>query len=485
MMYMADTETSINRNYRDSQQAYFASAAGLQEVRQRLMTGSPNPLTFVPTRLPNHNDAASVVYVRNWGNGVAKSNITPWDMSDPAKYPDTEFCHENFTNAGTLLVANTSPCAAVPTGTYYTNVDSNMPGTLGTGANVPYRWVRVTLKANNTSAPYYVTSSAAANNIPICWDGFNQAPKPAGYATCDDDPPPGPKYLKSVYVLTSLAVIPNSNARRMVQMEVANDPPFITNAALDTDDLVNVHGSSVTVNGFDNCKCSCVPGSGSHPPSCTDRVTHAACTGNTYAIYSSHTVEDSGNPALVAGTNPAVAENQQFPYDVLGLIDKYSHRPGAVNVTGAPYNQHCTPQTPPAFPDCGTLNSSLGTVPAPFPPTNPNNPVGAVNQITYVPGSVRLESHTTGAGVLVVDGDLTIHGGLEFYGLIIVRGVLTFSGSGNGQDVNVLGAIITGQSSIADDTLGGGINIQFDRCALLHNVTPAPPSLLSTHELSY
>jgi Tfp pilus assembly protein PilX len=488
MMFMADTESSINRNYRDAQQAYFAATAGIQEARGRLITGS---IFVPPTTLPNNGVSTGVVYIMNHTSSIAAGDIQPWTSGNA--YFDTEFCHENFSNAGTALVTNTgpnTPCAAVPTGTYYTTVNSNSPF-LGSDANLPYRWVRVTLKSNKTAAPdptlatsYYVNASGSANNVPICWNGTAELPKPAGYGTCDDDPPPdGITYLKSVYMLTALAIT-QSGSRRMTQMEVANNPPFLTNAALDTNDFVTVKGSSVTVNGYDNCKCSCTLAKGAAVPTCTNRTTGAACTGSTYAIYSSQTVSTSGGPALVAGTSPAVAQNQIFPYDVAALIARYSSMTGVVNTTGAPYGISCSPGTP--FPNCGQLNSgTLGTAPIPFPPTDPNNPVGAVNQITYVPGSFDIQAKTSGAGVLIIDGDLTIHGGLQFYGLIIVRGILTFSGSGTGQDVGVYGSVITGNSSIADDTLKGGVNIQYDRCALLNTQTPSPPALLANHEVSY
>jgi hypothetical protein len=493
MMYMADTETSINRNYRDAQQAYFAAAAGIQEARERLMPTSATVLTAAqkPTTLPNNAVPTGVTYIINYTNGIAASAIQPWTSGNA--YFDTEFCHENFTApAGAALVTNTgpnTPCAAVPTGAYYTTVNSNSPF-LGADSNLPYRWVRVTLKSNKSAVPdtslatsYYVNSSLSANNVPICWNGTAELPKPLGYVTCDDDPPPDTvTYLKSVYILTALAVTQNGS-RRMTQMEVANNPPFLSNAALDTNDFVTVSGSSVTVDGFDNCKCSCTTAVGAAAPTCTDRITGLACTGSTYAIYSSQTVSTSGNPALVAGTSPAVAQNQPFPYDVSALIAKYSSMPGTVNTTGAPYNISCSAGTP--YQNCGQLNAgSLGTAPTGFPSFDPNNPAGVVYQTTYVPGSFDIQAHTSGAGVLIVDGDLTIHGGLNFYGLIIVRGVLTFSGSGTGQSSNVIGSIISGNGSVAD-SLSGGINIQYDRCALLHNQTPAPPALLANHEVSY
>jgi hypothetical protein len=376
-------------------------------------------------------------------------------------------------------------CTSFPTGTPK-YVDSNSPF-VGSDSNLAYRWVRVTLKANNTAgSPYYVSTSGSSNSTRICWDGTQETPATA--ATCEASPVVSGTYLGSsmqtVYVLTSLAVVPNSNSRRMVQMEVANDPPFVTNAALDTDDFVTVKGTSVTVNGYDNCQCSCTnPPGGSGDPVCTNRTTGTACSGNTYSIYSSQTVDTSGNPSLVAGTTPAVAENQDFPYNIDVMIAKYSSQTGAVSITGSPYNLTCSSGTP--YNNCGQLTTgSLGTPPTGFPSFDPTNPTGMVNQITYVPGSLDLKAHTDGAGVLIVNGDLTIDGGLNFYGLIIVKGVLTFSGSGSGQATNVIGSILAGNGSVADK-LSGGVNVQFDKCALLNNQTPSPPSLLSAHELPY
>ncbi len=509
MMYMADTDTSINKNYRDAQLAYFAASAGLQQARARLITGS----TFVPpTTLPGNNVSTGVVYIINYTNSIPQSSIKPWDTTAGNPYFDTEFCHENFVGSGgSALVTNSGanvPCpvnsSSVPTGTWYTSVASSLPSSnpplLGTDANIPYRWVRVTLKSNASAVPdtstalpnsFYVAGNPSGGaygsngTIPICWNGFNELPKPAGYGTCDDNPPPDAiTYLKSVYVLTSLAVT-NGGSRRMAQMEVANDPPFVTNAAVDTNNFVTVSGSSVTVNGYDNCKCSCTVGKGSSTPTCTDRTTGTACTGSTYSIFSSQSVTTSGGPALVAGTSPPYAQNQTFPYDVNALISKYSSMAGAVNITGAPYNQTCVAGTPPAYNNCGLIsNGTFGTAPNPFPPTDPTNPVGSVDQITYVPGSIDITANTSGSGILIVDGDLTLHAGLNFYGLIIVRGVLTYSGSGNGQELNVAGSIIAGQGSVAD-ALSGGINIQYDHCALLHDINPQPPAMIATHESSY
>jgi hypothetical protein len=490
MMYVADVETVVNDNFRSSQRSYDAAWSGVQEARERLMPSNTAPhLILAPTALPGAA-AGSIIYIRNPRTPEVAGSIDPTTAANA--FFDNEICHENFVGLGLANPGIGIPCAAGPPAGQVSYITSDAPFTSTAGA-LDYKWVRITQKANNTANPgggatYGLVSGnvATSNTIPICWDGVNEQPKPAGYVTCDDSPPPSPTYFKTVYILTSLAVTP-TGARRMAQMEVALDPPFITNASLDTDDLVSTIGSSLTINGFDNCKCACPIAKGKSVPVCTDRVTKAACTGNTYSIFTSKTVSSSGAPALVAGTSPAVAQNQVYPYDVPALIDRFKNQAGAVNVTGAPYNLSCSGS--PA--NCGRTSGSVyGTPPNPFPPLNVNNPPGLVKQVTYFPGSIDLQAHTTGAGIMIVDGDLTVHGGIDFYGLLIVRGVLTFAGGGSGQANNIIGGVVAGNGQqagggVVADALGGAISMQFDSCALANDSAIQPPLRIAFRELPY
>lgn len=78
-----------------------------------------------------------------------------------------------------------------------------------------------------------------------------------------------------------------------------------------------------------------------------------------------------------------------------------------------------------------------------------------------------------GQGLLVVDGNLTLQGGVEFFGVVLVRGAL-IAGPGGGR--------ITGAASVAGQgesrTLLNGIAIDFSRCtarkALLGTAIPVP-----------
>jgi hypothetical protein len=92
--------------------------------------------------------------------------------------------------------------------------------------------------------------------------------------------------------------------------------------------------------------------------------------------------------------------------------------------------------------------------------------------IVHAPGDLIVDGGR-GQGLLIVDGDLTLRGSFEFFGVILVRGTLR-SGSG--------GARITGAASIGarDQTSSslGGLTIEFSRCAarkaLLGLASPIP-----------
>jgi hypothetical protein len=472
LLFMSDTESSINTNYRETQRAYFAATAGLQEARERLMASSPFPIA-PPLALPG--PGGGVVYLRNPGFNEV---VEPWNAGNT--YFDNQLCQERFSGLGMGEPAANVPCAAAPAGAgWYTPVNSIAPF-MGTTAAVPYKWVRITLKANRSSFPYCPTGNCDSDNtVPICWDGTNQIPRPAGYAQCDSRPPGNLPYLEPVYRITSAAL--TGGSRRMVQMEVADDPPFVTNAAVDSLDHVTLSGN-LTVNGYDYCSCDCKTDKDGNTV-CLDRA-GKVCDRNKWAIYSNNTVENPNkSETIVAGPNPPIAQNQPWPFDIESLVKRYKNNIDVKDVTKAPYNWSCVGSPP----NCGTQTAQVFGVPPTFPPSPVDDPVGPPNmskQVTYVPGDLKITAGTVGNGVLVVDGDLEVQGGLQFYGLILVKGVIKFTGGG-ADKVNVFGGILAGQQSIDDTQLGGSASIVFNVCALLNNTNPAPPKLLSARELAF
>src|SRR5579862_4956421 len=217
LIYMSNTETSINSNYKDTQTAFFAMRAGLEEGRDRLRSNATYPLTL-PTAFPPA--AGSIVYITN---PAASETVTPQTFG--SVYFDDEFCHENFSGSGVTWVASGTPCTAagaVPTGSY-SFVASESPNT-GTAAALKYKWVRVTLKQNGTTgtpsnANSWVDSTQPAASQ-VCWDGTllkERVSTAMGYATCALAKNAGFN-VQPVYLITSMAITP-LGSRRVGQYE--------------------------------------------------------------------------------------------------------------------------------------------------------------------------------------------------------------------------------------------------------------------------
>src|SRR6202171_6721368 len=72
MIYMSNTETTINANYRDTQLAFFSMRGGLGEMRDRMRASAPSPITL-PTVMPS-TTAGSIAYITNPG---ASETVAP------------------------------------------------------------------------------------------------------------------------------------------------------------------------------------------------------------------------------------------------------------------------------------------------------------------------------------------------------------------------------------------------------------------------
>lgn len=489
-MYMADTENSANNNYKDSQRAYFASRAGLESVRNMLALGSPFAGVAAAMRMPATAVAANMVYVEN-STGAAVDPTGGTTL-------DTELCKEQFPN---LPLGPPSPQGAPCTvaaafGDFTPMINPGAIPDANTEGAMLFPWVRVTNKQNymgllnqmvDGSNPATATATAMAQQV--CWDGLTQYPiaSEAG-ATCAGTPSPGTGgQMNPIWVLTSLALTPpvgqKPGSRRMTQMEVSIPPPLyvLPDGTVSAKAPLTIKGK-LTVSGYDNCKCTAT---GSDLPGQT-------CDKTKWAIYSANQVTNQVPPdALTSGQDPPIYQNAPWPYKIPQLINALSA--GAV----PPSDMSCTGTadpfaTPPKYENCGTLSgetwggvANLSTNPVTFSPSG-SGPV-----TTYIPGSVHLTGNTQGSGILIVDGDLDVNGGLFFYGLILVRGQINFTGGGS-QPVNLYGAILAGQDVNAQDqtdgdSVGGSFNFHYDSCALKlpAKQIPGPPALLAEHEAMY
>jgi hypothetical protein len=84
--------------------------------------------------------------------------------------------------------------------------------------------------------------------------------------------------------------------------------------------------------------------------------------------------------------------------------------------------------------------------------------------IIYASGSqVKMASNARGQGLLLIEGDLEIAGGFEFYGLIVAKGGIKISGTGN----KVVGALLAQDVDLGDqNSISGNTTLQYSSCAL-------------------
>jgi Tfp pilus assembly protein PilX len=510
LMFMADTENSVNNNYRDSQKAYFAARAGAEDARQLLVRDATLNTNAMALNTGSAGSTFQMIYLKN-PTGTETIDPTTAAGSTLANNPylDDQLCWERFAHLN--LTPGAGPCGSNGQGgqlltdsTAFTATTMTQTAGVNGSDALPFKWVRITAKQNlmgALGAAGTKVATAPANDQQVCWDGSQEI---VVSGTCAAQS----VTVMPVWEITSLAVTPkigaNPGSRRMVQMEVALNPPLIPPAPISVMAPVSLQGSYV-LNAYDNCKCSCTTtGNGAHQvTACVPRIGQPAnaCANSAHAIYTQNTVSTIGGAGTTTtsfgndptqGTTttsgPSVQGVNPWPnsLNINTLIQKYSAGASVPNYT-------CTgtenlSATPPTYKDCGTQSSQqFGTYPTglPIEPT-----IGSYTPVTeYIPGSVHLTSAASGSGILIVDGDLDINGGLNWYGLILVRGKVSFTG-GAGASTNLYGAILAGDDVNASnqpqsDNFGGSINFSYDVCALNRLGGTTPPQLLATHEIMY
>lgn len=180
----------------------------------------------------------------------------------------------------------------------------------------------------------------------------------------------------------------------------------------------------------------------------------------------------------------AIAQSQVIPYDLDAMVEQFSTI--GIPATsfcsdgrlapcsgGATIPVTCTTDPMTGIQTCGNATTlvpaQFGQLPNPYPPASGTTPPYPGNQpvVVYNDGNMVLTSHSKGSGILVVNGDLQLNAGFQWFGLIVVKGVVSFGGGGGATaPTNIIGAVLAGQNVLNNNTtLSGGVNIVYDSCA--------------------
>jgi hypothetical protein len=278
-----------------------------------------------------------------------------------------------------------------------------------------YKWVRVTLKANNSNIAVPVNGSSGNANV-VCWNGTSEVAAASTSASACSTLTP---IANPVYLITALAVTP-SGARRVVQEEVAQTPKGGLPGGLFATGLgcsaLNLAGNANT--GSFN---SATEGTPTNPPS--------------NETSSGGSVGSNGNVSL-GGTSTSVN----------GSISTYQ----SPTVGSCPGNGISTSGSP----GHGSLVGLASPYTPPVPPIP--NPLPPQTNVTYKDTTLTPGSY----GNVTMKGTVTLQGGTVGSPAVYTINSLTFNGNAT---VQINGPVIinlAGQPNLATvlDMTGGSFS---------------------------
>jgi len=106
-------------------------------------------------------------------------------------------------------------------------------------------------------------------------------------------------------------------------------------------------------------------------------------------------------------------------------------------------------------------------------PLNPASDCGDYFPITYISGDAAINGNY-GQGILLVDGDLSVQGGFQFFGIVIVRQSLKTTGTGG----HFNGAVMAANVDLDQNTVLGNALVRYSKCATTRVLNSASPGSL-------
>ena len=283
-----------------------------------------------------------------------------------------------------------------------------------------FSWVKIWQKTEARAA--YSLTNASPYTIDPVFYGYDRIQPHAQFTQYVNAGANLASYAGSpVYLVTALARN-GSGYRQRVTADIAALPLPPLSAALFSRDAIEVLGAGVIVGGDDQNTVSPV---------------------NLSGLESQGTI--AGNLTGVTGTPVADRPLSGYSYNMGSLIKALK----------PPFTQEIEQVVPgiTILPDGTYVGNglSLGQVPS----------SGDISQSTFVNGPLSI-SDSSGQGILVVNGDLSVTGSFTFFGLIIVKGKIYLNGGGI-DGIQITGALIaSSDAGNAQSILDGVVQIRND-----------------------
>jgi hypothetical protein len=209
---------------------------------------------------------------------------------------------------------------------------------------------------------------------------------------------------------------------KVVEGEIIRRPNFEPPASLYSKAPVLIRGSTTHIDGMDHCGSVNMPG----------------------IITTTPTVNQEGNP-VINGVPSVITDSTQNIFlreiaEYFGDVADFSYNFQADQTLSGYSDQWGSPV------DSGDRTS----------PLTYEGPMNIVYFNMQGDKTLSLEGHSHGGGLLVVNGNLRITGGFNWYGVIIVTGSLLFEG---GAEKNVSGGILAGETSTLMTDIAGDAHI--------------------------
>jgi hypothetical protein len=220
LMFLASSESSSVGRQRASTSLTYAAQAGLEEARSRMLTYNPqsfsnsSPAVQLPALLNQ------VVYIVNPAPG---ESVNPTNLSSSNPYADNEYQSEFQV-----------PVTAATVAPFVPSIQNNLTA----APPIAFKWVRITLKTEQSAHVDINRDSVYDSTTPIYYDGKRQNLTHSG----------GP-----VYTLTAFAAVPFGRPR-ILQLEVMGAPGGFDYAiAANNDCQLTATGATYNVSGNVYC----------------------------------------------------------------------------------------------------------------------------------------------------------------------------------------------------------------------------------------